>query len=713
MSHQAPTESLFGSSRIDYEKELNEGQLAAVREGDGPCVVLAGAGSGKTRTIVYRVAWLIEHGVSPDAILLLTFTNKAASEMMGRIGSLLGSALPFGSGGVWGGTFHSIANRILRAFADRLGFTSSFTILDDEDSRDLMKACMRELGFTSADKDKRFPSPAVVRDLVSYATNAMKPLEDAVAKKHPKFEPLLPDLKRIAEAYDLKKRNSNAMDFDDLLSRLFKLLANDVSARERIAGRWQYVLVDEYQDTNPLQASLVRLMVGTQRNLLVVGDDAQSIYSFRAADVRNILDFPKQYPDAKMFKLLVNYRSVPEILDLANDVISRNVDQFRKELVSVKKPFQKPAVVPCPSAFQEADFVVGKIRDLLEEGVKPEAIAVLFRATHHSQTVEFELMKRGIPYDYRGGVKFFDRAHVKDALSFLRIKNNFNDEAAWLRILTIQPGVGEVMAAKMLMLFRAAGSLASAVLSPVEATLGARAAKGWVELRPLLEKTVELEKPMDIIRAVTKSSYVDYLENEYPNWRERLEDIEQLAVFAEEYESTSELLADITLDSGVVEKPANRGRQRRDAADKVVLSTIHQAKGLEWEAVFVIHLTNSGFPNRKAVMEEGGIEEERRLFYVAVTRSKKYLHLSYPATAGRDMFTLEQPSLFLEEANPKMLDLSLVEGRLGFGGKSSEDDGDGFFEEDAISVSESVPEDPFAEMKSKVKKIKRSYLRDV
>jgi DNA helicase-2/ATP-dependent DNA helicase PcrA len=315
MSHQVPTDTLFGSTRIDYEKELNEEQLAAVREGDGPCVVLAGAGSGKTRTIVYRVAWLIEHGVSPDAILLLTFTNKAASEMMGRIGSLLGTALPFGSGGVWGGTFHSIANRILRAFAERIGYTSSFSILDDEDSRDLMKACMRELGFTST--DKRFPSPAVVRDLVSYATNAMKPLEAAVAKKHPKFEDIVPDLQRIAEAYDLKKRNSNAMDFDDLLSKLFKLLANDVTARERIAGRWKYVLVDEYQDTNPLQASLVRLMVGPEQNLLVVGDDAQSIYSFRAADVRNILDFPKQYPGSKIFKLLTNYRSVPEILNLA------------------------------------------------------------------------------------------------------------------------------------------------------------------------------------------------------------------------------------------------------------------------------------------------------------------------------------------------------------------------------------------------------------
>jgi len=699
------TVKLF-NARIDYDAELNPEQLAVVKNGDGACVVLAGAGSGKTRTIVYRVAWLLEHGIAPDRVLLLTFTNKAAGEMMTRIGELLGTALPFGSGGVWGGTFHSIANRILRSFADRIGFTASFSILDDEDSRDLMKATMRELGFTP--DGKRFPSPAVVRDLLSYKVNAMKSLEEAVAKKHPKFEPFISDLQRIADAYDEKKRRSNAMDFDDLLVRLHRLLAEDAGARERVAGRWSHVLVDEYQDTNPLQASLVNYMTGPSKNLLVVGDDAQSIYSFRAADVRNILDFPKHHPDARIFKLETNYRSTPEILDLANDVISRNLDQFPKELKSVKKPADKPQVAPAPSSFQEADFVVGKIRELLDDGVRPEEIAVLFRATFHSQTVEFELMKRGIPYDYRGGVKFFDRAHVKDAISFLRIKDNFTDEAAWLRILTLQQGVGEVMASRIFSLLRATGSLAGAVLAPVEQSLGARAAKGWADLRPILEKMVETEKPCELVRIVLKSAYADYLENEYPNWRERLEDVEQLANFSEEYDACSELLADITLDSSVAEKPANRGRQR-DARDKIVLSTIHQAKGLEWQAVFVIHLTNSGFPNRKAAMEEGGLEEERRLFYVAVTRAKHHLYLSYPASAGRDLFTIEQPSCFLEECDPKRLDLSLVEGRFGLSVKEV----DGFFEEESVSLDDDAPKDPFAGMKDRMKQVKRSFLKDV
>ncbi|MEY4744121.1 MAG: hypothetical protein RL272_66 [Candidatus Parcubacteria bacterium] len=705
------TQSLF-RTRIDYDAELNPEQLAVVKNGDGPCVVLAGAGSGKTRTIVYRVAWLLEHGTSPDRVLLLTFTNKAAGEMMTRIGELLGTALPFGSGGVWGGTFHSIANRILRSFASQIGFTPSFSILDEDDSKSLMKATMRELGFTP--DGKRFPSPAVVRELLSYSLNAMKTIGEAVAKKHPKFEPLIPDLKKIADAYDEKKRKSNSMDFDDLLVRLHRLLATDPAARERVANRWTYVLVDEYQDTNPLQASLVKLMTGAAKNILVVGDDAQSIYSFRAADVRNILDFPKHYPEARIFKLETNYRSVPEVLNLANDVISRNVDQFPKELRSVKKPFAKPVVAPAPSSFQEASFIVSRIRGLIEDGTRPEDIAVLFRATFHSQTLEFELMKQGIQYDYRGGVKFFDRAHVKDALSFVRIRENFADEAAWLRVLLLQPGVGEVGASRMFQVIRAGGSLAGAVLAPVEQACGARAATGWADLRPVLEKMVETVKPADLVRIVIKSSYSDYLENEYPNWRERLEDIEQLASFAEEYDTCADLLADVTLDTNALTRegarPARRSRGAGgDVSDKIVLSTIHQAKGLEWDAVFVIHLTNSSFPNRKAAMEEGGLEEERRLFYVAVTRAKRRLYLSYPATAGRDMFTIEQPSCFLEECDPKRLDLSLVKGEFAF----SAHDTDGFFEDDAITVDDDAPSDPFADMKKRVKQVKRSFLKDV
>ncbi len=709
-----------------YLAGLNPEQRAVVENGDGPCVVLAGAGSGKTRTIVHRVAHLIAQGVPPERILILTFTNKAAAEMMSRIGELLGSRFPGGTGGVWGGTFHSIANRMLRAFAVNVGFSPSFSILDEEDARDLMKATLRELGLSG--DTKKFPSPGVVKEVLSFSLNAMKPLEEALGMKHPKFEPLLADFRRAAEAYDAKKRKANAMDFDDLLVRLHHLLANDISAREKIAGRFQYLLVDEYQDTNPLQATIVRLLAGVERNILVVGDDAQSIYSFRAADVRNILDFPKQYPDARIFKLETNYRSTPEVLALANDVIAKNIDQFPKELKSVKPSDAKPAVVPTGSGAQEAAFIAARIEDLIDGGLPPQEIAVLFRATFHSQALEFELMKRSLEYDYRGGVKFFERAHVKDALCFLRIAANFQDEAAWLRVLSLQQGVGDVMAGKIFTMMRAAGSLASALLAPVEQALGARAARGWKDLHAILVKMHEAgEKPDALVKAVIKSSYVDYLENQYPNWRERLEDVGQLAVFAENYERAADLLSEVALDDSAFKNPAAAKRASR-MTPRIVLSTIHQAKGLEWDTVFLIHLTNSSFPNRKAALEEGGLEEERRLFYVAVTRAKRHLYLCWPATVGRDAFGIEQPSCFLEEADPKHLDMALVErsgwasGSVGRGASKMKtwDDADagGFHEDASIELSDDVPQDPFAHVKGRMKKVnsdwkKKSFLREV
>jgi DNA helicase-2/ATP-dependent DNA helicase PcrA len=518
------------------------------------------------------------------------------------------------------------------------------------------------------------------------------------------------------------------MDFDDLLLRLYRLLDRDPNVRERIAGRFQYVLVDEYQDTNPLQAAIVRLLAGAQQNVLVVGDDAQSIYSFRAADVRNILDFPKLYPGAKVFRLETNYRSTPEILALANDVIARNREQFPKELKSVKESDAKPVVAPAGSATQEAAFIADRVGKLLDTGVLPTEIAVLFRATFHSQALEFELMKRGIEYDYRGGLKFFDRAHVKDALAFVRIAANFQDEAAWLRVLGLQEGVGDVMASKIFVMMRSAGSLAHAVLAPVEQTLGARAAKGWRSLLPILEEIQAADgKPAAVVKAVIESSYVDYLENQFPNWRERLEDVGQLKSFAEDYTDAAALLAEITLDDSTFK--SGRGDASR-RIPKIALSTIHQAKGLEWDTVFLIHLTNSSFPNRKAALEQGGMEEERRLFYVAVTRAKRHLYLTYPSVLGRDSFSIEQPSSFLEECDPHCLDMGLVErsgwgfsGGSGLGGgaprasswNGDDSDAGGFHEDEAVDVDSS---DPFGAMKSRLKTVdkewkKKSFLRDI
>jgi DNA helicase-2/ATP-dependent DNA helicase PcrA len=695
-------------SRIDYQRELNAEQYAVVCHPGGPCVVLAGAGSGKTRTIVYRVAWLIEHGVSPESILLLTFTNKAAGEMMQRIHELAGAQ------GVWGGTFHSIANRLLRRYADEIGFTPQFAILDEEDARALIKACMKELGIDP--KAKRFPSPAVVGHLMSYARNAMIGLSEATAKLHPKFEPLLEDIGRIAETYDRKKRLSNAMDFDDLLTRLHDLLVREPAVRQRLMERFRHVLVDEYQDTNAIQASIVRLLAGETGNITVVGDDAQSIYSFRAAEIRNILDFRKQFPGSRMYKLETNYRSTPQILDLANDVISRNVEQFSKDLVSVKKAKAKPRIVPAPSAAREAEFVADEVERLLSEGIPAREIAVLFRATHHSQALEFELMKRSVAYDYRGGVRFFERAHVKDALAFLRIAVNVTDEAAWLRLLGIQVGIGEVSAARIFTAVRQCGSLADAAVAPVDEIVGQKVAKGWEDLRASLEAMRAAgERPADLVRAALDSPYADYLEAEFPNYAERVEDLEQLAAFAEHYDTVPDFLADITLDSA-------RGLSPKGTVpdvNKIVLSTIHQAKGLEWEAVFLIHLTDSGFPNRRALLEDGGLEEERRLFYVAITRAKSHLSLSYPLTAGYDSYGMESPSLFLQECDPNCVDRSLVK-ESGWGGlvmRRADGDQGGFADDDPV-IQVGDDEDPIAAVSERMKKVnkewkKRSFLRDV
>jgi DNA helicase-2/ATP-dependent DNA helicase PcrA len=668
-----PTGRLFGAPETDYTAGLNDEQKAVVLGGDGPCLVLAGAGSGKTRVIVHRVAHLIAGGVSPEEILLLTFTNKAAAEMMGRIGKLLGddervSRRAGQVGRVTGGTFHSVANRLLRQYAAAVGYTPHFTILDTDDQKTLLKAVIRDLGLDDKKRGElQFPSAAVVQSLLSYRTSAMRPLPDVVARRYPKFEPLLADLEHLAGAYAERKRQADAMDFDDLLLRFYELLETNPVVRDALGRRFRYVLVDEFQDTNPLQAAVVRLLTGGCGNVLAVGDDAQSIYSFRAAEVRNILDFTSAYPGARVFKLETNYRSTEEVLDLANDVISHNRNRFAKELVSVSGQGGKPQVVPAASAAEEAKFIARRIAELVEGGTSPDDVAVLFRATHHSQALEFEMMKAGLEYDYRGGVRFFDRAHVKDLLAFVRLGVNFRDEAAWLRALGLMRGVGPTTAAKIFALMMEAGSLAAALLAPIEAKVGKRAATGWRDLRACLEAVHGAAgKPAGVISGVRQAFYKDYLEGEYPDALDRLGDIRAFEEFASGYETCDDLLAEVTLDDTAFRTAGDR--KSRAAVNRVVLSTVHQAKGLEWDAVFVMHLTDSGFPNQRAAEEEDGLEEERRLFYVAVTRAKRRLWLTYPMTSAYGSVSFELMSRFLSEADPHLLDWTLYEERMGAAG---------------------------------------------
>lgn len=628
-----------GDIRIDYEAELNDEQLAVVQQGDGRALVLAGAGSGKTRTITYRVAWLLEHGVAPSNILLLTFTNKAAREMIERIEGLLG-VYP---DGLWAGTFHSIANRLLRKYAGKIGFEPNFSILDQEDARELIKWCIKELKIDT--KGRRFPSASVLHSLISFRRNKNCDMETAIELKHPKFLPILGEIEEVQTMYRRQKLSQNAMDFDDLLLHFLDLLKSHPDVQESLSGMFEFVLVDEFQDTNIIQAEIVRRLSSVNGNLLVVGDDAQSIYSFRAAEIKNILNFPNQYSETKTFRLTRNYRSSPEILEVANAVIANNIDQFPKELQATCASCEPPSLVPAASASQEAQYIAEQVLALHDEGVKLSDMAVLFRAAFHSQSLEFELMKRDIPYDYRGGMKFFERAHIKDVVAHLRLVHNIKDGMAWMRVLKIHPGIGVVTAGKIAQLAGQSATLKDAQTLVVPG--GKKAQGGWAGfLRVLKDLLAARPFPAGYIRMLAANDdYRAYLENEFPNFRERLEDIEQFALFAEQFEEIGPFLEAVSLTD---EYGAVRGHEDAQG-DRLVLSTIHQAKGLEWNTVFVMHLAEGSFPSARAMDEANGLEEERRLFYVATTRARRKLFLTYPVTAGYEHVEIKQPSMFVEE----------------------------------------------------------------
>jgi DNA helicase-2/ATP-dependent DNA helicase PcrA len=648
---------------IDFANELNQEQLEVVQKGDGPCLVLAGAGSGKTRVITYRVAYLLEQGVNPQNILLVTFTNKAAEEMKKRVQNLanidVGASgrLPAGRQGSplpWAGTFHHIAYRILILYAPLLGYKPKFSILDSDDSESLLKLCIKEV---KSSDDKKFPSAGVINSLISYSRNAQLPLDDVIEMKNPVWVNFASEIKTIADRYTVKKKEANGMDFDDLLVNFLLLLNND-QIRAKYAEQFKYILVDEYQDTNKIQASIIQKLSSIHFNILVVGDDAQSIYSFRAADIQNILHFDNHYPATKIFKLITNYRSTKEILDVANNVIANNKEQFKKELRPFNKTGAEPTLQPLVDSSAEAQFVVKKIQEQLDNDVAPNEIAVLFRASHHSQILEMELVKAGIPYDYRGGVRFFERAHVKDVLSYLRILNNLADTAAWLRVLMHEDGIGPAGAQKIIELIRQTEN-PEEIKNIGSQISGSKVQAGWKSFVSIWEKLLAAPKtsPYILIQAILDSSYQDYLAAEYVDSADRIDDLKQLAIFAEKYSDLDAFLAEASLqESFNVRGSQNINQTATTQTPKIVLSTIHQAKGLEWTVVFVIHLTNGSFPNERALKENNGLEEERRLFYVAITRAKEHLYLTYPMTGGHYGDFLVTPSLFLDEIKRDLLD---------------------------------------------------------
>jgi DNA helicase-2/ATP-dependent DNA helicase PcrA len=646
--------------KIDYAAELNPQQCAAVTAPPGPILVIAGAGSGKTRTLTYRVAYLLENGVDPSNILLLTFTNKAAREMQERVSLLL----PNSTEGLWGGTFHSIGNKILRRHAEALGFRRGFSIMDREDQDDLIKTVIAAAGIDP--KEKRFPKPEVVADIFSMAINTNRGIEAVINEKYPYFLALSDEVKEMHKRYEAKKKTTNTMDFDDLLEKTLRLLREHPDVAEIYQKLFQFVLVDEYQDTNHIQAEFVDILAAKHQNIMVVGDDAQSIYSWRGADFKNILEFHKRYTNAKTFKIETNYRSVPEILEVANAAIAANVHQFPKNLQASRDTRSvKPALIELNDSNQQALFVTQRILELRDEGVELNEIAVLYRAHFHSMELQLELTRHGVPFQITSGLRFFEQAHIKDVASFLKFTTNHRDEVAFKRIVRLLPGVGGVAADKLWAHFEKALAGREAVDSFGQALagvkVGAKSEAMWKQFVHTLDEIAPEGHPIapsSAIESVIEAVYEDYAKTKFPNYEARREDLNVLASYARQYTDTAEFLSQLALVTALeTEDALNPDNETRDT-EQVVLSSIHQAKGLEWKVVFVIHLTEGSFPSNRSLESPEAIEEERRLFYVSVTRACDELYLTYPymrLNAGYgDMF--QRPSRFLLEVPTEMVE---------------------------------------------------------
>ncbi len=635
------------SLRIDYARELNEQQLAVVEAGSGPLLVIAGAGSGKTRTLTFRVARLIETGIDAQSILLLTFTNKAAREMLGRVEQLLGPD----AGRVWGGTFHHMGHMVLRRQADKVGMDPNFSILDRDDARHLMSDVIEQLGLREG--EDRFPKSDVVCEISSFAANTERSVLQTVEKEWNALSELAQEIDQAANRYRERKKELSCVDFDDLLLLWVKLLEEHEEVRSWYGEKFHHVLVDEYQDTNAIQGRIVDLLVERRRNLMVVGDDSQSIYAFRGANYANIFQFPKRYPDAKMFKLEWNYRSTPEVLALANSSIAMNAMQFEKTLRAYRPSGGLPKLIQPDDASSQARMVARLLEEHRSRGVPWREMAVLYRSHFHAMELQMELTGRGTPYTVRGGPRFFEQAHVKDAIAYLRIADNPRDELSWRRVLGLWPKIGKGTAGKVFGLLSAKGDPLAAAMAPGIGKELPKAARAiWDPftslLRALAMPSVK-ERPGEAVMMVLDGPYAEYLDASYPNARSRKEDLKQFAEYSRRYASTRELLQQIALLTDM------RAEDRSGAGDDtVVLSTIHQAKGLEWQVVFVLWLVEGRFPSAAASKDSASIQEERRLFYVAATRAKDVLYLMSPQTAPTNRWDeVQRPSRFVEELDPE------------------------------------------------------------
>jgi ATP-dependent DNA helicase UvrD/PcrA len=646
-------------SKLDYRKELNEAQYEAATTVEGPLLIIAGAGTGKTRTLVYRVAHLIDIGVDPRSILLLTFTRRAAEEMLRRASVLIDNRCSQ----VAGGTFHSFANLALREFGRKIDLSPSFTIMDRSDSEDALQLLRAEMGLN--DKDKRFPRKHTVAEIFSMAVNRQITVPDLLESDYPHLCDTLDDLLRLFDRYVQYKATKMLLDYDDLLTKLKDLLANREEVRRRLSQIYQFIMVDEYQDTNHLQSTIVRLLAAEHDNVAVVGDDAQSIYSFRGANFRNIMDFPKIFPNTRIIKLEENYRSTQPILNLTNEIIHRAQERYEKNLYTRKNEGETPILIQAESEQMQSRFVCQKILELREEGVPLWDIAVLFRSSFHSFDLELELARHNIPFIKRGGFQFMETTHIKDLLAHLRILANPQDVISWNRVLLLLEGVGTRMSEKIVR-WVAQGSHPTERLRSFEAK--GKVALGLKTLAQVLQVAADAERPAEQAQYLLQY-YLPILKRTHPeDHPKRLKDLEHFQGITERYRSLDRLLSDMALEppndsvAGVLAVDPDEG--------PVILSTIHSAKGLEWHTVFIIWALEGRFPSFYNINSDEELEEERRLLYVAATRAKENLFITYPIKIfdrGLRMI-LSRPSQFIEGIAEDLLEpMALVDEERNWG----------------------------------------------
>ena len=610
-----------GRYRIDYDKDLNPAQRQAVMSTDGPLLVIAGAGSGKTRTLTYRVARLVEEGIPPHAILLLTFTRKASAEMLGRASHLLDRRCEK----VSGGTFHSFANSVLRRYAEVVGFDRRYTILDRADTESLIGMVKKELGV--AKKQHAFPRNQTLANIFSKAVNQDIAVEDIIYDSFPHFVDSLDSLLKVNEGYHARKAQHSFLDYDDLLVFLQLLLKENREIREKLSSTYRYIMVDEYQDTNHLQAAILYQLADTHHNVMAVGDDSQSIYAFRGASFRNIMDFPQVFPETTIIGLEENYRSVQPILTLTNTIIARAVERYEKKLFTRKMGGSTPLMVDCGIENLQSQFVAGQIEALHRQGTPLQEIAVLFRAGFHSFDLEIELTREHIPFIKVGGFKFTESAHIKDMLAHLRVMVNQRDRISWYRLLLLLDKIGPKTAQKLYEVIAAESSVHQGLLS---------AGKGNGK-HESLKRLQELYAGTDVRSATVAESgeavlnyYLPILKEKYDDHPKRLKDLEQLLTIMQRYRSMENFLIDMALEPPNTSADDNLSGGPPDS-DRLVLSTIHSAKGLEWDTVFIIWALDGRFPSVHALDDPDELEEELRLMYVAATRAKKSLIITYPS----------------------------------------------------------------------------------